>query len=189
MKYNCFKTHFQTALRTILSIDHSALSLLEGRFFSRRLFAFSKIYTHLGDAIVHIPIGIAIVFFGSANSKFLALKWLVATFLGGLVLYPMRVAVKRPRPRGNLPDGYLPMPEFDKFSFPSGHGLRNFLIPFVFFACTSPFFWLLILFAISVSFSRLYLRYHFLSDIVMGALIGVSIGILSIWTGPGVVYR
>ena len=67
-----------------------------------------------------------------------------------------------------------------KFSFPSGHTTAAFTY-FFFFALTQKTNWLKILSlvtAVLVGASRIYLAQHFLEDVVVGSILGVTIATL-----------
>jgi undecaprenyl-diphosphatase len=69
----------------------------------------------------------------------------------------------------------------DQFSFPSGHAMTSFAIA----ASVSHFYpdlqVCLLFSAVSVAVSRIVLGMHFLTDVVIGALIGAALGFLSVW--------
>ena len=83
-----------------------------------------------------------------------------------LCIHILKLLIQRPRPE------ILPLLQATSFSFPSGHAAVVFAaLPFL----NSPY-WLI--FAVLVSFSRIYLGVHYLSDVLFGALIGYFIGLL-----------
>jgi len=67
---------------------------------------------------------------------------------------------------------------FDSFSFPSGHTMNAFAIGTVLSSMHPALFPAMVFVALSVGASRLVLRLHFLTDVVVGALLGVTIGSL-----------
>jgi membrane-associated phospholipid phosphatase len=100
------------------------------------------------------------------------------TFLvAGSVEFALKHLVGRPRPDSGamsmLPIGPSYTPNFD--SFPSGHATSVFAV-----ACAFSYFyprlrWPLYLLAICISFGRLYLDRHYVSDVLAGALIGIAV--------------
>jgi undecaprenyl-diphosphatase len=61
-------------------------------------------------------------------------------------------------------------------SFPSGHSMATFAVATVLAVRFPKVRWLVILWALAVSVSRLFRASHFLTDIVAGAVLGVLIG-------------
>jgi membrane-associated phospholipid phosphatase len=99
--------------------------------------------------------------------------------LGGfLINYFMKLFFHRPRPP------YPLMDPLQNFSFPSGHATSGF----IFYGLLAFLVWktkwddrirhsliaVLIFFALLIGFSRIYLRMHYLSDVVAGLAIGVA---------------
>lgn len=66
------------------------------------------------------------------------------------------------------------------YSFPSGHTWSAVTGAWVATAANHKFGWVAIPLAAALAFSRLYLYVHFPSDILMGALIGAALGILTV---------
>lgn len=67
---------------------------------------------------------------------------------------------------------------FDCFSFPSGHTMNAFAIGTVLSVTHPALFPYMTFVAMSVAASRLVLRLHFLTDVLAGAALGVTIGSL-----------
>jgi undecaprenyl-diphosphatase len=84
----------------------------------------------------------------------------------------IKQSVKRPRPFRRLPGlANLIVPQ-DAFSFPSGHTAGAFLVAAIISYCHPPclmpaYFW-----ASLVGISRIYLRVHYPTDVVIGACLG-----------------
>jgi membrane-associated phospholipid phosphatase len=106
--------------------------------------------------------------------------------LGGfLINYFMKLTYHRPRPADPL------IKALANFSFPSGHATSGF----IFYGLLAFLVWktkwhqtlkwtlisLLVFFALVIGFSRIYLRMHYLSDVVAGFAVGVAWLVLCIW--------
>ena len=65
------------------------------------------------------------------------------------------------------------------YSFPSGHTLSSFAAATVIFIANKRLGSLALLLAAAIGFSRMYLYVHYLSDVLVGAAIGVAIGVLA----------
>jgi undecaprenyl-diphosphatase len=69
----------------------------------------------------------------------------------------------------------------DQFSFPSGHSITAFAVATslgLFYLTLLP---VLLFIAVSVALSRILLGMHFLSDVLVGSLLGIALGFASHW--------
>src|ERR1700728_2260967 len=67
----------------------------------------------------------------------------------------------------------------DKYSFPSGHSITAFAVA-ISLGLFYPFLWsLLLVVAFLIAVSRIILGMHFLSDVLAGSAIGVTLGVIS----------
>lgn len=89
--------------------------------------------------------------------------------------------VKRVRPCHGLDDDeqIITKPRF--YSFPSGHSAASFaMVGVSLLRCRLIVFLPILLLASLISFSRLYLRVHYLTDVIAGALLGFTCGVGSV---------
>lgn len=89
--------------------------------------------------------------------------------------------VKRIRPCHSLDDDeqLINRPRF--YSFPSGHTTASFaMVGVSVLRCQVITFVPIIFLASLISFSRIYLRVHYLTDVIAGVLLGTSCGMLSV---------
>lgn len=84
--------------------------------------------------------------------------------------------VKRNRPfiKNNIIKLMISQP--GTYSFPSGHTASSFAAATVFIRTDMRLTYLIVVIAILISFSRLYLRVHYLSDVIGGIILGVFSG-------------
>ena len=84
--------------------------------------------------------------------------------------------VKRKRPfiKNNIRKLLISQP--GTYSFPSGHTASSFAAATVFIRTDMRLTYLIVVIAILISFSRLYLRVHYLSDVIGGIILGVFSG-------------
>jgi len=94
--------------------------------------------------------------------------------LAGLVFVVKRV-FRRQRPQGEWGGIYR---KTDPHSFPSGHAARMVMLA-VLAAALGPAWlaWLLLLWAPLVALARVAMGVHYLSDVIGGALLGVTVGL------------
>ena len=133
------------------------------------------VLTHLGDGALGLMV-YALMFFFLYNRFSRMLHLLVSAEIIGLsFIIPLRYLTGRKRPDRN----YTSVIPWNKYSFPSHHSLRMFLITTVvgaYFPHLLPF---LLLAAVVISFSRIYLLRHYLSDVLAGALLGILAAYIS----------
>jgi undecaprenyl-diphosphatase len=93
----------------------------------------------------------------------------------GLVNGPLKYMFRRARPVHEVPRPYrLRVPRTT--SFPSGHSSASFCAAVLLSQGTSWAWWLFPL-AMIVSFSRVYVRIHHMSDVIGGAIVGAALGV------------
>ena len=102
-----------------------------------------------------------------------------------VLVAPLKLAFRRPRPRLNT--GTIPMSvsSVDKYAFPSGHASRCVALA-AYFCYMSSFPWtahLCYTWALVVSLSRVLIGRHHLADVLAGILAGLLIFQLVCWSG------
>ena len=70
---------------------------------------------------------------------------------------------------------YFPLTPWNRYSFPSHHALRSFTIAVIIGSHFPRLLSFLLVMAAIVSFSRIYLSKHYLSDVLAGGLLGVFV--------------
>lgn len=124
---------------------------------------------------------IAVVFITTGAALWLPIVAMLGSALFGVLIYRLikrRTARVRPLHRNHhLLVSILPL---DRYSFPSGHTLHavNFAIQL---SVLLPVYALpLALLALMIALSRLVLGLHYFSDVLVGALIGAALALLSL---------
>jgi undecaprenyl-diphosphatase len=106
---------------------------------------------------------------------------LAALFAGAIVLQAslvllIKFAIKRSRPESDWGDIYR---KTDPNSFPSGHAVRAIMLAGLAWGLgLSPLNWLLTIWAPLVGMARISLGVHYVSDVVVGWLLGIIFAIV-----------
>lgn len=163
--------------------DGTILHWIQSHLVVSQLTPFVRTITFLGNgAIVWIIICLVLcIHKKTRKAGFLALVSMLVTFL--IVNVVIKNAVARIRPY----DAYATISNLigvqSDYSFPSGHSASSFAAAIVLFLQLpkkySTYFLIL---AICISLSRLYVGVHYPSDVILGALLGLGIALLVIFT-------
>lgn len=136
--------------------------------------------TMMGNAGVFWWI-LSVPFFISKDSRYIGFNVLMAMLLGwfiGEVI--IKNIVGRTRPSELLSQDELIIGNPRHSSFPSGHTTTSFSVAMALFINCSALVWVpAAIIATLISFSRIYLRVHYFTDVFCGSLLGICCGVLS----------
>ena len=144
----------------------------------QRLF---QVISHSGDSWYWLFGLIALWFVGRPLLKELALFWASGMVILAILVLGVKFLFRRPRPEGDWGQIYR---NTDPHSFPSGHAARAMALAIMAQITGQPaFIVLMLVWAILVGLSRVALRLHYLSDVLVGWAIGVVAGLifLNLW--------
>jgi len=133
--------------------------------------------THFGSVFVILIIMTSLFLWEERKREWIPTLW--ASFLTAILLCVLlKLIIARPRPTSEV---IYPLFNLLIYSFPSLHATVSFAaIPIL--DKEFPMFKLFwILFAVLVAFSRVYFEFHYLSDVIGGALLGYFIGWLFVY--------
>lgn len=127
--------------------------------------------THLGDASTTIGVGLVAL---AAGQTRLGAAMLLANLMSHIPVQLLKRVVARPRPSDAFgrPLALVPLP--DEFSFPSGHAAAATAVAMtaaIAYPWTAP---LALPLAALVSYSRVVLRVHYLTDVLAGVVLGLG---------------
>ncbi len=126
------------------------------------------------NSAIWLVLNLALAIVDSDNRE----AWLICAFLGPIAIglnYVLKVIVKRPRPdlgAGLPPLGGAP----SSLSFPSAHATSSFAVATAMTRVDGVAAIAFVL-ALAVSLGRPYLGMHYPSDVVVGAVLGVILGL------------
>jgi undecaprenyl-diphosphatase len=133
----------------------------------------------------NLPLSLGIWLYGFLAKKRAWRRVAVICFLGGTLAGLLddcfRLTLGRPRPDAHLPDGFYGFPEAFRGrcqSFPSGHAAAVAGTAMALLMADLPLGILTTIYALVVMWARMELNRHYPSDVVVGALIGLWIGLL-----------
>jgi membrane-associated phospholipid phosphatase len=126
------------------------------------------------NGAIWVAIGVLLAIFDGSNRE----AWLICAALGPIAIglnYVVKLIVKRPRPvlEGLPPLGGAP----SSLSFPSAHATSSFAVATA-MTRVEPWGALAFVLAFALALGRPYLGMHYPSDVLVGAVIGVLLGLI-----------
>ncbi len=163
-------------LQRILTYDAQATNQMRLSPSHGSWWRLSVILAHSGDSWLWM-IGLAVVWLlGDPNWRRIAALMAVAVGMQALVIFAVKQAIRRERPHGDWGGIYR---SIDPHSFPSGHATRAVLLAVMALGLGPTWLGLLLaVWAPLVCAARVATGVHYLSDVVVGAVIGLFMGIL-----------
>ena len=133
--------------------------------------------TRAGDGWLWYLTGLFVLLFGG-NDRLAAVACAGSAALVGVGLFmSLKKFSGRKRPCEMEPHCWATLLPPDQFSFPSGHTITAFAVAVAFSTFYPALLPALLFCALSVAVSRILLGMHFLSDVVVGAVIGSGLAL------------
>jgi undecaprenyl-diphosphatase len=165
-------TAHQSMLQFIATRDHKLMRKVNKWPAPRWVRLWAIAATRAGDGWLWYFSGLLVLIFGG-DARFTAIATAGSAALIGIGLFTLLKKLSgRKRPCEIEPHVWATLLPPDQFSFPSGHTITAFAVATAlgeFYPMAAP---ALLFCAFSIATSRILLGMHFLSDVVVGALIG-----------------
>jgi undecaprenyl-diphosphatase len=139
----------------------------------------SRYVSKSGDGLFYIVIA-ALAFWQKGIQSHLLHALVLAFIIERPLYFLLKNSCKRNRPEAALQGFSSFIKPSDQFSFPSGHTSAAFMVAVVLANFMPALLFFLFAWSTLVGFSRIALGVHFPTDIVVGALMGSSVGLLSL---------
>jgi len=147
--------------------DRTLFSLINQKLRFRVFDSYFGAITNLGSTEFIILITCILLYIQPADGERMAANLLVSQ----IIIHALKRIINRPRPYEIMECNLTSNPPECVYSFPSGHSGASLSTALVLSAAFPDLFAIVFFLAFSVSFSRIYLGYHFASDVVAGLLI------------------
>lgn len=132
--------------------------------------------TRLGDGWIWYSIGIALLVFGGADRYTALVACITAEGVAVTLFQFLKRASNRKRPCQLEAHCWSKVLPPDQFSFPSGHSMSAFAIAVPLCIYYPDLQAPLLMISFSIAVSRVILGMHFVSDVVVGSLVGTALG-------------
>lgn len=123
-----------------------------------------------------------LLFFGNVDVRARTLFWIFGLLGLAAFVLALKFIIRRPRPEGDWGQIYRVS---DPHSFPSGHAARAAGLAVMISAAAAPLVLVgLCAWALGVGISRVALKLHYLSDVLVGWMIGIVCGLAALKLFP-----
>ena len=136
----------------------------------------AMVFAHSGDSWFWL-LGLGLLWaFGNPAYQDLTIRFIAAILVLAVLVMTIKFTIRRSRPEGDWGAVYR---KTDPHSFPSGHAARAAMIAILALLwCPIAIGLALTLWALLVSLARIAMGVHYPSDVLAGAILGVSFGVV-----------
>jgi undecaprenyl-diphosphatase len=161
----------------LVSKDEMGLEIVSESWFTKKLSRYFVAATYFGDGYLWGLAGLALILFGGQKGHSYVLIGLAVSIVNIAVFRLVKTLMERPRPV-TLRSRPLKYRMIDDFAFPSGHATVAFGVAYL-IAYAYPNLWWAwagaYLASLIISLSRIFVREHYPSDVIGGAIIGTLV--------------
>ncbi len=156
--------------------DHEVMRLVHHSRAPRWMLVWMISATRMGDGWLWYSLGVVLLLFGGAD-RYPALLASITAEAAAVALFRLvKNTSRRKRPCELESHCWARVLPPDQFSFPSGHSMSAFAIAIPLCIFYPEFQAALLLISLSIAASRVILGMHFVSDVVVGSLLGAGLG-------------
>jgi len=165
-----------SVMKNILEFDASASAKMRVAETPGVLRTIATIFAHSGDSWFCLTALGVLWFFGTGYWKWRAIILGIAILITAVLVLAIKFSVRRQRPQGEWGEIYR---STDPHSFPSGHATRAFMLATMALLLGPAWFGLaLIIWAPLVALARVAMGVHYVSDVAVGMVLGILMGII-----------
>ncbi len=162
-------------LERLATREHFLLERVNGVRLPGWVVSLLRLASRLGDGAFWYGLMLALIAWDGRAALPVVLDMIVAGLAGTLIYKWLKGATERPRPYQASTSICCLAAPLDRFSFPSGHTLHAVVFSLVVTVHHPALGWLVWPFTLLVAMSRLVLGLHYVSDVLVGAVLGATI--------------
>lgn len=120
--------------------------------------------------VLLISVFVPVVLFWTQGNMRMTIPLIMSLGISVFLAFALKGVFARPIPETSA------LASASRYAFPSGHATAVFSVVPIVAKAASRLKWVWISFAFLISFSRLYVGVHYLSDVIFGGLLGIAVG-------------
>lgn len=155
----------------VKSGDKKIFYFFNQRMNCKMLNVIMRLFTHIGSTAFSFALPIILILLGSARVSNVGKSMAVSLAVAQLIVQSVKRLVNRPRPYVTIESILSFNPPACKYSFPSGHTSAAFSQAFALSLMFKGAALVFIPIAVIVGISRMYLGYHYPTDVFVGGVI------------------
>lgn len=169
----------------IIRNDVNLFYLFNRKFRCHILNVFMRAITELGSTSFSVGISLALLIIANSKIRGIGVQIAICQIISQIIAQSIKRLVNRPRPYKTLERAIAIKPPACKYSFPSGHTCAAFSTGLVLAINLTGLGTLFLSVASLIGISRVYLGFHYPTDVLAGTLISfVSFTIVYLWAMP-----
>ena len=164
----------------LVNRDELGLEVVSESWVTQKFSRYLVAATYFGDGYLWGLAGLALILFGGQKGHGYVLIGLAISIVNIAIFRLVKTIMERPRPV-TLSARPMKYRMIDDFAFPSGHATVAFGIAYLIAAAYPDFWWAwtgAYLASMVISLSRIFVREHYPSDVIGGAIIGTLVSAL-----------
>lgn len=135
--------------------------------------------TGLGGAFFTVATSLILICFGKGTINMAGWQCLTALASSHIAVHYLKKIFARPRPFLNITNMHAFKNYLYDYSFPSGHTTAAFAMAFTLSIFFPPFMPIFMILATLIGLSRIYLGFHYPTDVFVGIIIGIVFSIIT----------
>ena len=165
-------------LQAVNAGDKYMFTFVNHRLNCRILDQLMALCTMLGSAAFTVLISVALMILGENGLRLAAMKGFTALIVSFSIGFFLKRRLGRSRPYLIMPDAFVGRKLWNDYSFPSGHTTAGFSLAVSYGMYYPAWLATLAFLACLVGLSRIYMGQHYPTDVVAGAILGISTALL-----------
>jgi len=174
MYYNCFvQIGVKTLINYLKKFDDFFIHLINSKIKNKYLDKIMFRVTDLGGAIFTSIFAMGLLIFGNKEIKMIGLEAIFALSFGQIFVQSLKRLMSRERPYKIIKQLHTFGIELRDYSFPSGHTTASFSLATTLAVNLPKLAVIVLLLALVIGMSRIYLGVHYPTDVVAGIILGI----------------